>query len=245
MARRNMPLVREGFKTCTGCLVEKPLGEFDFEPRVKSQTTAKCRACLRAYKAEWNAANPERVDASREKYRKKYPERVAAAHRFTDRRVRLERLEKRLAEGLRIEPVVIGDTRKCPKCCRRKPGDAFGTNRWCLACNAEDARKRLRSLNAEQREERRKKFRKWDIERRYGVSFADAEQRLLDQGGRCAICCDEIDLLAKRSGCVDHCHTTQEFRGILCVKCNAGLGQFRDNISFMERAIDYLRTRRT
>lgn len=40
--------------------------------------------------------------------------------------------------------------------------------------------------------------------------------------------------------CADHNHTTGEFRGWLCYKCNLGLGNMNDDISRLQRAIDYL-----
>ena len=40
--------------------------------------------------------------------------------------------------------------------------------------------------------------------------------------------------------CIDHCHTTSNVRGILCSKCNTGLGMFNDNIDALANAIKYL-----
>jgi len=40
---------------------------------------------------------------------------------------------------------------------------------------------------------------------------------------------------------VDHCHTTEEFRGWLCHKCNRALGGFDDSVDTLERAITYLK----
>ena len=55
------------------------------------------------------------------------------------------------------------------------------------------------------------------------------------QDGRCAICGAVSGRLF-----VDHCHTTGNVRGLLCVACNNALGQFRDSVSALRRAIDYL-----
>ena len=56
--------------------------------------------------------------------------------------------------------------------------------------------------------------------------------------GRCEIC----DHVARDPGelHMDHCHTTGEFRGWLCRKCNVGIAQFNDNVATLQRAIDYL-----
>lgn len=41
--------------------------------------------------------------------------------------------------------------------------------------------------------------------------------------------------------CIDHDHTTKKIRGILCTKCNAGLGMFDDNPARLDAAIRYLK----
>lgn len=40
--------------------------------------------------------------------------------------------------------------------------------------------------------------------------------------------------------CIDHCHSSSKVRGLLCSKCNLGLGMFRDNIEYLAEAIKYL-----
>jgi hypothetical protein len=49
------------------------------------------------------------------------------------------------------------------------------------------------------------------------------QQRHVAQAGRCAICPREGRL------CIDHCHTRNRLRGLLCRKCNLGLGHFDDS----------------
>jgi hypothetical protein len=250
MASSKMPQSRPGFKFCSACLIEKPLEEFQLEPRVRSKTTAKCQSCLYEYRRAWAEAYPDRIDESRKKYAEKYPERVLQARKLSNRTLSIARRERRLAEGKPLlEPRTTEDGRRCSRCRRRKPVDEFspdaghydGIAPYCKSCAARLGREQLKSLNPEQRDARRRYSRRYDIKRNYGIEFDDAQALLVTQGGQCAICADPIDLLAPRSGCVDHHHETKTVRGILCVKCNAGIGQFRESEDFMLRAIAYLR----
>jgi hypothetical protein len=69
----------------------------------------------------------------------------------------------------------------------------------------------------------------------------DTYQQLLDaQNNKCAICENEL-LLEKNKSVIDHCHDTNEIRGILCLKCNTGLGNFSDKKTVLEKAVRYLK----
>jgi hypothetical protein len=57
--------------------------------------------------------------------------------------------------------------------------------------------------------------------------------------GRCDIC-NEKELAKNGRLHIDHCHKTGTFRGLLCAKCNTGLGLFRDNPDLLIAAINYL-----
>lgn len=65
----------------------------------------------------------------------------------------------------------------------------------------------------------------------------DAEAILLEQqSGVCAIC-GKPD---KRKLSIDHCHETGAIRGLLCRRCNLGLGCFGDDVEALKKAIEYL-----
>jgi hypothetical protein len=55
----------------------------------------------------------------------------------------------------------------------------------------------------------------------------------------CAICNKHISL---SDSAIDHNHSTGEFRGVLCKKCNRGLGLFEDSPTILKNALEYLKT---
>lgn len=73
---------------------------------------------------------------------------------------------------------------------------------------------------------------------RYGMTEADYDRMLEDQGGLCAICRREPD---QRSLAIDHDHESGAVRGLLCFPCNAGLGSFSDDPIRVQRALEYLK----
>ncbi len=81
------------------------------------------------------------------------------------------------------------------------------------------------------------------------IKDATYEMMFEKQKGLCAICGKvEIavykgkrDIGKVRKLCIDHNHETGKVRGLLCQKCNAGLGMFLDNVEFMLKAVAYLR----
>jgi hypothetical protein len=76
------------------------------------------------------------------------------------------------------------------------------------------------------------------LKSRYSMNPADYERALEEQQGRCAICRSKCDAYSRLS--VDHDHDTGRFRGLLCNKCNHGLGRFRDRPDLLRAAAIYL-----
>lgn len=73
----------------------------------------------------------------------------------------------------------------------------------------------------------------------YGLGIQDFDKMRKDQNYCCAICGKHEDESAKGLA-VDHCHTEGQVRGLLCSHCNTGLGQFKDDVSLLQKAIEYL-----
>lgn len=68
------------------------------------------------------------------------------------------------------------------------------------------------------------------------------DQMLKKQNGVCAICkkADSGGFSFGKKLAIDHDHDTKYVRGLLCQKCNRGLGLFNDNIQRLQSAIKYL-----
>jgi hypothetical protein len=77
----------------------------------------------------------------------------------------------------------------------------------------------------------------------YGLTV-EQHQRLYDgQNGVCAICGQpETRVIGGKIAAltVDHNHHTGQVRGLLCSRCNLGLGMFCENIEFLKKAVAYL-----
>jgi len=72
----------------------------------------------------------------------------------------------------------------------------------------------------------------------YGLQIDHYDEMLASQKGLCAICGGPPP--AHTRLVIDHSHQTGMVRGLLCNRCNVGLGFFRENQSSLANAIQYL-----
>ena len=80
------------------------------------------------------------------------------------------------------------------------------------------------------------KSRRYNLKRLYGLTPELWDVMFRGQDGRCPICGRRLT----NTTVVDHDHETGKVRGLLCSRCNSGLGMFEDNIRLLARAIVYL-----
>lgn len=66
-------------------------------------------------------------------------------------------------------------------------------------------------------------------------TYQDYLDMLEDQNNQCCICKCNF-----RKKCLDHDHKTGKVRGILCVRCNRGLGYFADSAARVQKAAEYM-----
>lgn len=110
-------------------------------------------------------------------------------------------------------------------------------------------KERNKEYSKEYRERQSKDARKlrqkrYNLKRNYGLTIEEYNKMLESQQGVCAICGKE-EYLTDNKGqtrplSVDHNHETGEVRGLLCDRCNRGIGIFYEDVDALEKAIQYL-----
>jgi hypothetical protein len=200
---------------------------------------AKNRDALRMLEAVRNAENPEPLNKSRMAWAKANPEKVEAAAKAAQEKKKAKVAAKR--ERLRTWlPKTENGQRHCPSCNKYKDPSEFGADgkaTYCRPCG--NRRARERSKKPETSEYRRKYMRAMSL-RGYGLTLDDFEAMKDRQDCRCAICREAFGP-NPRDVHVDHDHATGKVRALLCNLCNAGLGQFREEPTYLAAAIAYLR----
>ena len=75
--------------------------------------------------------------------------------------------------------------------------------------------------------------------KKMGLSMDDLAKMYDKTDGRCYICGTKEEADGKYLA-IDHCHKSGNVRGLLCMPCNTGLGNFKDNVQTLRNAIKYL-----
>ncbi len=67
----------------------------------------------------------------------------------------------------------------------------------------------------------------------FNISQEQYKAMWISQKGKCIIC-------GLQAYCLDHNHKTGKIRGLLCYRCNIGIGFFKDNPNLLNKAAKYL-----
>ena len=81
------------------------------------------------------------------------------------------------------------------------------------------------------------------LRRTYKLNLAEVEEMFEKQKGKCLICKDDMHMEGRNGtrAHVDHNHNDGKIRGLICDRCNRGLGLFRENTQSLQNAIEYLK----
>jgi hypothetical protein len=124
-------------------------------------------------------------------------------------------------------------------CIHGHNAERFACQKYCVAC--------YKNRNHKPHQTKYRKVHTYDarsgvLQRKYGITRQAYNEMLLCQHNACIICRNPFVGTGNTAAapCVDHCHLTNEIRGILCGRCNKMLGHAQDNITILENAIKYL-----
>lgn len=140
---------------------------------------------------------------------------------------------------------------KCKRCkYKNKWGDHSS---YCKKCNpnlkkqtfSQKEKKRLYRQRPDVKIRERKSFLERFLKRKYKISLNEYNEMLIKQNYVCFICQKKNTKKDHRTQKtqtlhVDHCHANGKVRGLLCSKCNLGLGTFNDDVKLLQKSIEYL-----
>lgn len=102
--------------------------------------------------------------------------------------------------------------------------------------NKESVLKQVKEYNRRNPETRKSAILKYE----FGITIDDYYKLLELQNGGCAICGNQQTRKGVKYLAVDHDHASGTIRGLLCDRCNRGLGFFKDSPELLNRASAYL-----
>lgn len=116
-------------------------------------------------------------------------------------------------------------------------------------------KKRLNNLSPEQlrewrdynnarnriyRERDKEKYRKYarnhHLTKTYNITQEEYVKLVEKQKNKCLVCKE-----VQKQFHIDHCHKTGKIRGLLCGKCNRGIGMLKEDPKILLSAINYLK----
>jgi len=118
------------------------------------------------------------------------------------------------------------------------------TSKTCSKCNTEQSFDNFHKnkKNEDGYHYHCKSCRKEESLKLYGLTLQDYDDLLKEQNGCCKICGTTDPRGQSKAGrfYVDHNHTTNEVRGLLCNDCNTAIGLLKDSPKIVAKAWGYL-----
>lgn len=237
-------------KRCDKCHELKPFDQFAKSANKNSEYDNACRKCRNARRVERMNNNPKLRERHRERA-KKYRESGRAKQYIAPK-------------GIWIDDVGY---RQCMSCFELKPRSEFPDRGYCAVCKArkeyelwqkrkfkESVRRPVRDRTCIECQSPIGKYMTYcdrckiwvgrnQLLKKYNISILEYNEMLASQECKCIVCGVESFILS-----VDHDHSCcpgpnscgKCIRGLLCKKCNSGLGQFNDDPILLAAAIKYL-----
>jgi len=221
-------------KICTCCKIEKPLSEFYRNSMYKDGRDFQCGECT-------SAKRKSRIEMK--KFYESNPHLIPEppTHRFC----RWCREHKLLSEFVKVSSkrCKSGITTKCKKCANI---DTLRSKHRKETPEAINSRIKSAKWRRDNPELYRFKSRVSSY-KRVGIKITEQEyyNLLKVHNGTCDICGGVNEHKRNTQLSLDHDHKTGKARGLLCEKCNRGIGLLRDDTDILYKAINYIKRGQT
>lgn len=226
---------------CTSCRLEKPESAFFHRPPYREGSRAysyDCKDCRRLNRRKRKLSEFEEL--SEVLFGQAIDETTKKCKRCGEIKVKDLDFYPKKSYCISCAPLVQRELyEQCEKCKlwhKKGQHSRCHTDLTCIVCGVDGAHNPMFSekicLKCKENERLRGAVKK------YGMTVEQFEDLFQKQGGKCAIC----KLTSKRRLAIDHDHKTGRVRGLLCVTCNLGIGNFQDNPDTLVSAAAYLTT---
>lgn len=244
---------------CGACKQSKPVEEFS--PCYRGKLGTWCKGCAAAY-ARGDLVRQEHAPRPCSECGEMYvPQRIrfevgqCSTKCKEDRRTRLRRAAKYAERSENVwccahcaktlPPMGRRDQKYCSPDCsvaariERKrlirTARRVGVN--CPWCGTPLMGRKASAKNCGSTECRARSARDARIQKKYGMTSVDFDRLVVLQSDLCAICQRPSD---EKVWHIDHDHATGLVRGLLCSRCNTGIGQFQDDPARLRAAANYI-----
>lgn len=203
-------------KTCSKCKEEKSESDFYLSSKATDRLQSWCKECAKKNSLEWEKVHLEKRKAAKCKTGKVWEVKNRKRRKAQAKQWKLLNPEKVKAQKRRSYPRYYAKNNDLIKARRRKAYRKIkNSKKW--------------------KKHRREKH----LLQAYGLTLVKIQAMHKKQRGKCAICRKRLKKFH-----VDHCHRSGKVRGLLCLKCNFGIGMFFDCVKNLGSAIKYLRRNR-
>lgn len=217
-------LFEERKLSCCKCEQLKPISEFNKDKSKKHGFTYRCKDCISSARRTGRKPNSAARTAQISEYMK-------------------------LRHAVARAPVLAlmaEEKKACTKCKEIKSlslftkdaGQPRGYRSSCKDCNRAYYNRVAREYFHANKEKISSKAIWYNRKSQFGLTREKYFEVLSSQNNACAICKKASDKMR-----VDHNHETGKFRGLLCHKCNSGIGLLGDNVTIIKNAAEYLEAR--
>ena len=77
--------------------------------------------------------------------------------------------------------------------------------------------------------------------KKYGIDLETLNKMIETQNNKCYICSKPAEENTNGKLVIDHCHSSNKVRKLLCNYCNTTLGAVKDDLEYIQKLVDYIK----